>query len=131
MKKKTTVFITSLVLLVAIFFINYKVFSGKIPENFKPMEITVTEKEMDEFLLSIGTPEEIIDKLTFYAKYTIYSKAEEEAKFVGLLDSDTPCINSGEILDSELTFSTFVVRYPDGIYEFFPSFVWHYDKVNI
>ncbi len=90
---------------------------------------TKDEQELNEYLSSIGTPEEVINDMGYYQKLNIYENSIQEDYVV--FDSFEIVNNEEQGLDdtryispSELQFEVAYYYHGNNVYSIYPSFYW-------
>lgn len=121
MKKNTYIFFLSVVML---FVLSAK--SVLASENTS----IIPETRINDFLISLNVPEDVISSLSYYGKLEIYNTLDKDAQFDGYSEEDVTLpskennISPMTIPSSDLQLRVTCFKNTDGTYSIYPSFIW-------
>lgn len=118
MKKLATVMFTMMIFILL----------GNVDVSANENVQEIPESEIDNLLLDLEVPSDVIDELTYYGKLNIYNSIDTNAVFDGYTEEDVELpendIQLLSIPKSQLQLKVSAFKNSDGTYSFYPSFIW-------
>ncbi|TDQ38311.1 hypothetical protein [Aureibacillus halotolerans] len=106
------------------------ILTGFVSVSASDGNYSIDENEMDEFLIGLGVPEDVISNLTYLGKLEIFNSVEPDAEFDGFTEKEVSLpATEGDSSIANIPRSSLDLRVTgfsnsDGTYSIYPSFIW-------